>query len=311
MNNDPLVSIIMATWNRAHFIEETLQAINSQSYLNWECLIIDDGGNDNTLELITPILEEDKRFTFLKRTKDYKKGLPGCRNYGLDRANGDFIIFFDDDDIPHPQNLEICVKELASGKHKFCRYQRAVFTNEFDYNFDVQVNFLSFEIGTNDISKMIDHTWPFNSCAVMWSKDCFDGLRFNESLMYAEEWECYSRILSEEIKGISIKKTLFYGRKHANSNTGEFWNQNPIRLNSKKNAVRLITKTLTEKGRLSPYLFKFLAGLALSFRDKKLLDDIVKIAKPEISQKAFIYFKYEVYPIWAYFKRLTKRWNIL
>ena len=282
MNNDPLVSIIMATWNRAHFIEETLQAINSQSYINWECLIIDDGGTDNTLELITPILEEDKRFTFLKRTKDYKKGLPGCRNYGLDRANGDFIIFFDDDDIPHPQNLELCVDELKDGSLKFCRYPKAVFRGDFDYKFDDKKNFGKFKFTQNDLTKMIDQTIPFYSCSAMWSKSCFENIRFNESLMYAEEWECYSRILSQEIKGISIKKTLFYGRKHANSNTGEFLNQNPIRFNSKKNAIRLITKTLTEKGLLSTYLFKYLTSLALSFRDRELLDDLVKIAKPKI-----------------------------
>ena len=297
----------MATYNRAHFILESLVAIQKQTHSQWECLIIDDGGADNTQKVITPILEEDKRFTFLKRTEDYKKGLPGCRNYGLDRANGDFIIFFDDDDIPHPQNLEICVKELASGKYKFCRYLRAVFTNDFDYNFDVQENYSSFGIGTNDISKMVDHTWPFNSCAVMWKKNCFEGVRFNESLMYAEEWECYSRILSEEIKGISINKTLFYARKHAASNTGEFWNQNPIRLNSKKNAIRLIAKNLRDKQLLSIYLFKYLTSLALSFRDRKLLDDLVKIAKPKITQKAFTYFKYEVYPMWVFYKRLTKR----
>jgi GalNAc5-diNAcBac-PP-undecaprenol beta-1,3-glucosyltransferase len=297
----------MATYNRAHFIVETLEAIHKQTFKDWECLIIDDGGTDNTLEVISPMLEDDSRFTFLKRPDTYAKGLPGCRNYGLDIAKGDFIIFFDDDDIPHPENLEICQKELASEEYKFCRYLRAVFTNDFDYNFDAQENYTSFEIATRDIAKMIDHTLPFNSCAVMWTKDCFEGIRFNESLMYAEEWECYSRILSEEIKGICIEKTLFYGRKHSNSNTGEFWNQNPIRLNSKKNAIRLITKTLTEKGLLSTYLFKYLMSLALSFRDRELLDDLVKISKPKIIEKAFVYFKYEVYPMWVYYNRLTRR----
>ena len=92
------VSIIMATYNRAQFIMETLNSIKNQTYKNWECLIIDDGGSDNTEDVIAPLLKKDTRFKFLKRTDKYLKGLPGCRNYGLDVAQGDYIIFFDDDD---------------------------------------------------------------------------------------------------------------------------------------------------------------------------------------------------------------------
>ena len=58
---NPKVTIIMATFNRAHFILETITSIQNQTYSNWECLIIDDGGTDNTLEVITPILEQDNR----------------------------------------------------------------------------------------------------------------------------------------------------------------------------------------------------------------------------------------------------------
>ncbi len=96
----------MATYNRAHLITETLRSIQAQTYTNFECSIIDDGGTDNTAEIIAPFLE-DTRFTFQKRPSTYGKGLPGCRNYGLDLAKGEFVIFFDDDDIIHPQNLEI------------------------------------------------------------------------------------------------------------------------------------------------------------------------------------------------------------
>ena len=83
----------MATYNRAHFIAETLETITAQTFENWECLVIDDGGTDNTNEIINSILEQDNRFQFLKRPDRYKKGLAGCRNYGLDLAKGDCVIF--------------------------------------------------------------------------------------------------------------------------------------------------------------------------------------------------------------------------
>ena len=89
-----MISIIMATYNRAHFIKESLDSILNQSYENWECIIIDDGGMDNTAEVIDPILEGDSRFKFFQREKKYIKGLPGCRNMGLDLSVGDYIVFF-------------------------------------------------------------------------------------------------------------------------------------------------------------------------------------------------------------------------
>ena len=225
----PKVTIIMATYNREKFIVETLKSIQNQTFQNWECLIIDDGGTDNTIDVISNILETDSRFKFLKRSDTYQKGLPGCRNYGLDLAQGDYIIFFDDDDIVHPMNLELCVKELENSNYSFCRYIRTVFTGDFEYNFDLSNEFSSFLIDYKDTEDLLTHKLPFNSCAIMWHKNCFNDNRFIEHLMYAEEWELYSRILSSGIKGISINKNLFFGRKHPNSNTGEFFSNNPIR----------------------------------------------------------------------------------
>ena len=115
----PIVTIIMATYNRAHFILETLLSIQKQTFGDWECLIIDDGGTDNTPEVIAPILAQDVRFQYMNRPETYLKGLPGCRNFGLDIANGEYIIFFDDDDIVHPLNLELCLKEIKNKDYFF------------------------------------------------------------------------------------------------------------------------------------------------------------------------------------------------
>jgi len=305
----PKVTIIMATYNRAHFIVETLNSIQNQTYVNWECLIIDDGSNDNTIEVILPILEIDNRFQFLKRTESYKKGLPGCRNYGLDLAKGDYIQFYDDDDIVHPQNLELCVSEISQKDIFFCRYVRSVFIGNFKYNFDYSKVYKSFCIDINDVEKILKNELPFNSCAVMWKKECFKENRFIETLMYAEEWELYSRILSSGIKGISIEKCLFYGRKHPNSNTGEFYNYNPIRINSKKEAIRLVTNNLVSKNLLTPSLLKYLTGLAIGFRDTKLLNDIIEKAGIKINIKLFLQIKYLLFPIWKVYKRTVKKLN--
>lgn len=274
---NPKVSIIVATYNRAHFIEETLLSIQKQTFSDWECLIVDDGGTDNTKEVIAEILEKDRRFQFIKRPDSYLKGLSGCRNYGLDLSKGEYIIFFDDDDIVHPQNLECCVNELAKSNIWFCRYIREVFFEKFDYNFDFSKAYACFYIDKKDIEKMLKNELQFNSCAVMWKVICFEKNRYSEQLMYAEDWELYSRIVSSGFSGISINKSLFYGRKHTDSNTGEFYRNDPIRRASNAEAIVLVVRNLKEKQLLTYSLKRYFIATALDFEEYNLFETILDV----------------------------------
>ena len=303
------VTIIMATYNRSHFILESLLSIQNQTYSEFECLIIDDGGTDNTLEVITPVLNKDSRFKFLKRPENYTKGLPGCRNYGIDLAQGDYIIFFDDDDIVHPQNLELCTDELNKNTVAFCRYQREVFFNEFHYNFDYSKNYSSFKVGVNDVGSILTHKLPFNSCAVMWKANCFEKNRFVEHLMYAEEWELYSKIISSGFEGISINKCLFYGRKHANSNTGEFFQNNPVRMASQADAVVLVVQNLKEKQLLTNSLIQYFITFSIGFKEYNLFNRILNILDLSAFKSLKWILFYQSYPLRLPIYKIKKRFN--
>ncbi|MCA6422550.1 MAG: glycosyltransferase family 2 protein [Flavobacterium sp.] len=305
-SNNPKVSIIMATYNRSHFIVETLVSIQNQTFIDWECIIIDDGGTDNTKEVIKPIIEEDKRFLYVQRDDNYQKGLPGCRNNGLDLAKGDYIIFFDDDDIPHPQNLEMCVKELEDKDISFCRYIRNVFFGDFNYQFDYSKNYTSFYIDKSDIEQMINNELPFNSCAVMWKSSCFEKNKFIETLMYAEEWELYSRIVSSGFKGVSIDKCLFYGRKHENSNTGEFYNNNPIRRESYIHAILLVLKNVKEKELLTYSIKRYFITRSINFKEYALFEKILTILELSKFEQYKWQFFYLVLPVRLSFYRFRK-----
>jgi len=307
----PKVTIIMATYNRAHFILETLHSIQAQTFDNWECLIIDDGGTDNTLEVITPIFELDIRFKFLKRPASFKKGLPGCRNYGIDLAKGDYIIFFDDDDIAHPQNLELCVLELANKDISFCRYSRDVFMGEFNYNFNYSKEYKSFYLDCKDIEKILKYEIHIKSCDVMWQKECFINNRFTENILYCEDWELYSRIVSTGFKGISIDKCLFFYRKHHNSMTGEFYGNDPIRRESYSEAILLVVRNLKEKELLSYSLLRYFVQISLNFKEFNLFPEMLKILEISEYKKLkwqVIYYilpaRLCLYAIWKMFKKI-------
>lgn len=100
------VSIIIPNYNRANLIGETLDSIVGQTYENWECIIVDDGSIDNSIEVISKYVEKDNRFLLFQRPTDYSKGANACRNIGMQKSKGDYIIFFDSDDLMMKNHVE-------------------------------------------------------------------------------------------------------------------------------------------------------------------------------------------------------------
>lgn len=288
----------MATYNRGHLIKESLESIQNQTFSNWECLIIDDGSEDNTANLVDKYTSKDSRFTYLPRSQDYKKGLPGCRNQGLDLAKGEFIVFFDDDDIVHPENLQACYNLLKGNDFQFCRYEKKPFwktTDEIDFKPIKDPKFKIFKC--SDLDKMIIGRIPFASCCVLWDKKCFENIRFNENLMYAEEWECYSRILSTGYKGLLIDEVLYYNRKHRNSNTGEFYRKDKKRLSSKITGSNLIIKHLGEKKLLSNRLKKFFIQLGFQLKSLEIIDNTLHYSGAGFFEKLKYTIGFKAYPV--------------
>lgn len=307
----PKVTIIIATYNREKYFLETLLSIQNQTFADWECLIIDDGSTDSTIEIITPILAKDGRFHYYLRSEFYTKGTSGCRNYGLDLATGDYVIFFDDDDIVHPQNLELCVLELVDHTISFCRYIRNVFFDDFDYTFDYSKTYSSFYIDRNDLEKMLKNELHFNSCAVMWKRECFENSRFNERISYGDEWELYSRILSSGIVGISIEKCLFYGRKHSNSITGEYNRNNSIRRASHAEAILLVVQNLKEKQLLTYSIIRYFIAFSINFEEYNLFKNILNKLDLTIFEKLKWQIFYAILPLRLFlYKKRKKLKNI-
>tara|TARA_Y100001958_G_C21130721_1_gene472131 strand:+ start:25 stop:771 length:747 start_codon:yes stop_codon:yes gene_type:complete len=89
-----LVSIITPTYNSEEYISVTINSILSQTYSNFELIIIDDFSTDNTLECVKKF--DDKRIKILKNSKN--RGAAFCRNKGLKNANGRYLSFCDSDD---------------------------------------------------------------------------------------------------------------------------------------------------------------------------------------------------------------------
>ena len=112
-----LVSIITPSYNTAGFIAETIRSVQSQTYPNWEMIIVDDCSSDNTDEVVKPFLASDKRIKYVKN--DRNSGAAVSRNKALRMAQGKWVAFLDSDDLWMPEKLERQLRFMVENGYHF------------------------------------------------------------------------------------------------------------------------------------------------------------------------------------------------
>lgn len=107
--SNPIFSIIIPTYNRANLLPETLEKVFSQTFLNFECIVVDDGSTDSTQEILADI--PDKRLKYVWKTNGERGA---ARNFGAKLAKGKYITFLDSDDILYPHHLQSALTFISS-----------------------------------------------------------------------------------------------------------------------------------------------------------------------------------------------------
>ncbi len=93
---NPRVTVLITTWNRAHFLPQAIESVQKQSFQEWEIIIADNGSSDGTAEVGKKYQAQDQRIAY-----HYSPHLPSIAaisNFGLSRARGEYIAILDDDD---------------------------------------------------------------------------------------------------------------------------------------------------------------------------------------------------------------------
>jgi len=111
----PLVSIVMPTYNRQHYLAEAIQSCLNQSYKNIELIIVDDGSTDHTEKLVSYYQDKDDRVKYIKLPTNM--GISFARNNGVDDAEGEYIAVMDSDDVMNPDRIKLSVKAIKG--HNF------------------------------------------------------------------------------------------------------------------------------------------------------------------------------------------------
>lgn len=275
-----MISIIIPIYNRAHLIEDTLHSIKQQTYTQWECIIIDDGSTDHTIDVISSVIVNDSRFKLYERPSYIAKGPSACRNYAVTLSTGLFIQFFDSDDIMHPDHL--LLKHEAIGDKDFVVCGLATFKGTFNTDLFTSSTFLKIPKPKCILESFATGEFPMMMVAPMWKKSSLlPYLPIREDLHILEDHELHIRALQQQPTFEILQQDLIYYRVGETSSTNQFYNQISYGLESYFKAKTTVLSIIsTHPVKLS--ILKMTLGffrLALAERDLESAKACLKFIK--------------------------------
>jgi glycosyltransferase involved in cell wall biosynthesis len=215
MVENPLISIVMPTYNRADLILETIESVREQSYSNWELIIVDDGSDDQTESVIQTISNSKIRYCPIHHT-----GLLGkVRNVGIEKSNGQYIAFLDSDDVWRKDKLQFQLSLLT--KYPDCKF---CFSNgdQFGSTATLPAEAVALATGKLFESMLFGNTFPLYMPSLIVNRDIFQAVdKLDETYRSGADIDFFYR-LAFCYDGIFTNEKLINIRKERGSNSDSF-----------------------------------------------------------------------------------------
>ena len=203
---EKLVSIIIPAYNTEKYIGNCIESVIKQTYHNLEVIIVNDGSEDNTLEIITKARLRDNRIVVINQENN---GPSAARNAGLKICRGDYVFFLDSDDWLIPN----CIEKLISIEKKkkvdiifFDYYKNFAgkdiehFTYKKDFYYRVSKNSALWDMRT---------ITPWGK---LYSRKCIEGIYFDEQMKTAEDVDFNFRVYKQVKSAFYVHECLLHYR---------------------------------------------------------------------------------------------------
>lgn len=214
------LSVIVPTYNSSNTIERLIHSLSNQIFKDFEIVFIDDNSTDNTVDLILKALENSNIPSQLI-VNETNKGPGYSRNRGLEKANGDYIVFIDSDDIVREDHLSTFYENIKGHDSVFVKGLKV--DNEgnlFDFKVDRFDPLIDLSRKTGNVIKAVDiinlemlMQIPFSFVLMLYKKDIIlkNNIGFNEEFNYGEDTEFAIRYLvnCDMVKFVN-KYTYYY-----------------------------------------------------------------------------------------------------
>jgi len=291
----PLVSIICPLYNKLAYVEETINSVLDQSYVNWEMIIVDDGSTDGSFGVVEKFISNKIK---LYKREDYKgdKGASVCRNIGIHLAKGKFVIFLDADDLLLPE----CLKDRVSLAQKYPGTHLYVFNHALFYDvphrsFQQKVHSLFHTAGfylSRDkelwmLSRFLTYDLPWTITNGFWKIETLRMVGgFDEDFQRFQDPEIHTRILLHKCTVRCLKYTrkpdvlIRIDKKRHNGTLGGQKAKFSIYIDSVELYLTKFYVELKKTGRnhllkkLNGYLFSAEANINYLLKDCKAEDNV-------------------------------------
>ncbi len=219
MDNKQIISIIIPIYNCEKYIVDCIGSIQKQTEKNFECLIIDDGSSDSSGKILDEYANNDKRIKVYHRENE---GVSSARNFGLNIAQGEYIIFMDADDLwisPHClENVKAAAIRTDADITRF-DYKAIDENNDVLYGSN-QIKYresFSNQALTNDIFFSEIIRGEFFGPLLLIRRSTIGDLRFNERQKFLEDMDFIARLVHKAEKCCYISKEYYGYRKLSSS----------------------------------------------------------------------------------------------
>lgn len=202
----------------------TLDSILKQTYLKWECIVIDDGSGDYTKELMELYCRRDSRIKYHLRPRKRRKGANACRNYGFELSKGKYIQWFDSDDLMLPEFLSIKVKAIECSDVDFVISKALNFRDPYpDDIISMNTDYYRFDKFSITNYNYIVQNINWLTYDFLGRREVIGKVQFNEKLQSSQERNFFSKLTVFTVKAKVLDAYLTKRRIH------DFSTQNSLR----------------------------------------------------------------------------------
>jgi glycosyltransferase involved in cell wall biosynthesis len=190
-----MISIIIPVYNQAQKLARTLESIASQTLLDWELIVVNDGSSDNPEQVFTDFVTKttlENRFVFLDQVN---QGAPAARNHGWQKSQGDFLFFCDADAVLKNNALELLLSALEQNSEVSYAYPSFRWGRKL------------FKVGEFSADKL--KHGPYIHTMALIRKESFPENGWDESINKFQDWDLWLTMLADSKYGIWVDQILF------------------------------------------------------------------------------------------------------
>jgi glycosyltransferase involved in cell wall biosynthesis len=201
MSRQPLVTVVIPTYNHAEYLKRALDSVVAQTYKNWEAIVVNNFSTDNTIAIVESF--NDERISLINFRNNGI--IAASRNRGIEAARGEYVAFLDSDDNWYSEKLEVCLDEAESGAPFVCHGEMWINTDksgrEVMYGPAKRAEYKSLLFRGNCISTSA----TFIATHLLRSVSGFDE---SDQIVTAEDYDLWLRLAKTKPKTVFVPKIL-------------------------------------------------------------------------------------------------------